>query len=208
MHRTEAEILGELGPFPDFGQVNGVCFDGRRIWVASGDRLNAIDPDGGAVLRSLETPAHAGTTFDGQHLYQIFDSRIHKIDPETGEVLASIPTPDDAGGAGLAWAEGSLWLGQYQAHKIHQLDPETGRVLRTLSSDRFVTGVTWMDGQLWHGAREGDDCELRQLEPETGEVLHQIPLPPGEIVSGLGNDGARFFCGDPKRRSLRVVKRP
>ena len=34
--------------------------------------------------------------------------------------------------------------------KIHQIDPETGAILRTIESNRFVTGVTWVDGELWH----------------------------------------------------------
>ena len=45
--RSAAEILREYGPFPGVDRVNGVTFDGRHVWFASGDRLNAFDPASG-----------------------------------------------------------------------------------------------------------------------------------------------------------------
>src|SRR3546814_7288251 len=95
----------------------------------------------------LAVPADAGTAFDGKHLFQIAEAVIRKIDPETGVVLGTIPAPGNGADSGLAWAEGTLWVGQYRDRKIYQIDPETGAVLRTIDSDRFVTGVTWVDGQ-------------------------------------------------------------
>ena len=59
-------------------------------------------------------------------------ARIDKIDPATGNVLASIPAPGEGKDSGLAWAEGSLWVGQYRDRKIHRIDPATGKVLRTI----------------------------------------------------------------------------
>src|SRR3954463_15051493 len=141
MKQSAAEILREYGPFPGIDGVHGVTFDGQYVWFASGDRLNALDPASGTTARSIDVAAHAGTAFDGQHLFQIAEDRIQKIDPQTGDVLATIPTPD-GGGAGLAWAEGTLWVGQHRNRRIHQVDPETGTILRTIESNRFVTGVT------------------------------------------------------------------
>jgi glutamine cyclotransferase len=207
MNRTTAEIVGEYGPFPGVDGVHGVTYDGRHLWFASGDKLNAVDPASGKMLRSLDVAAHAGTAFDGQHLYQLAEDRIQKIDPSTGRVLATIPTP--GGGSGLAWAEGTLWLGQYRDRKIHQIDPATGAILRTLTSDRFVTGVTWVDGELWHATWEGDASELRRVDPRTGEVLQRLELPSGVNVSGLESDGGdRFFCGGGGSGKVRAVRRP
>ncbi|MFX8051645.1 glutaminyl-peptide cyclotransferase, partial [Acinetobacter baumannii] len=84
--------------------------------------------------------------------------------PVSGRVLASIPAPGQGGDSGLAWAEGSLWVGEYRARKIHEVDPATGAVRRTLESDRFVTGVTWVDGELWHGTWEGEASEIRRID--------------------------------------------
>ena len=150
MSRSTAEIVREYGPFPDADQVNGVTYDGHNVWFGAGDKIVAFDPASGTTLRSIDVAAHAGTSFDGQHLFQLAEDRIQKIDPETGRVLATIPAPGDGKDSGLTWAEGTLWVGQYRDRKIHQVDPETGAILRTIESNRFVTGVTWVDGELWH----------------------------------------------------------
>jgi outer membrane protein assembly factor BamB len=210
MSRSAAEIVREYGPFPDVDQVGGVTFDGQHVWFASGARLNALDPASGKTVRAIDAAAHAGTAFDGRHLFQLDEGRIRKIDPETGDVLATIPAPGkDGDNSGLAWAEGTLWVGQYRERKIHQIDPGTGAILRTIESNRFVTGVTWTDGEFWHATWDGDESDLRRVDPVTGEVLETLDMPPGMGVSGLGSDdGDRFFCGGGNSGKVRAVRRP
>lgn len=204
-----AEVVREYGPFDGVDAVHGVTHDGQRVWAAVGPRLLAIDPGSGQVARTLEHSGDAGTAFDGTHLYQIAASRIDKIDPATGAVVASIPAPGHGGDSGLAWAEGSLWVGQYRDRKIHQIDPATGTVLRSIESNRFVTGVTWVDGELWHGTWEGDESDIRRLDPESGAVLERLQMPAGVGVSGLESDGADlFYCGGGPSGKVRVVPRP
>jgi glutamine cyclotransferase len=208
MKQSSAEIIREYGPFPGVDHVHGVTFDGRHVWLASGDKLNAVDPVSGKTVRSIDAAAHAGTAFDGQHLFQIAEDRIQKIDPKSGRVLATIPAPG-GGDSGLAWAEGTLWVGQYRERKIHQIDPDTGAILRTLESNRFVTGVTWTDGELWHATSEADESELRRVDPRTGEVLERLEMPSGVAISGLESDGGdQFFCGGGKSGKVRAVRRP
>jgi len=209
MKSSAADIIREYGPFPGTDNVHGVTYDGESVWFASGDRVNAFNPETGKMQRSLDVAAHAGTTFDGRHLFQIAEDRIQKIDPETGNVLATIPAPGGGGDSGLAWAEGTLWVGQYRDRKIHQVDPETGKVLRTIESNRHVTGVTWVDGELWHATWESDESELRRIDPQTGEVLERLDMPPGAGVSGLESDGGeRFYCGGGNSGKVRAVRRP
>jgi glutamine cyclotransferase len=209
MSRSTAEIMREYGPFPGAERVNGVTYDGQHVWFAAGDKLKAFDPASGKALRSIDVAAHAGTAFDGRHLFQIAEDRIHKIDPNTGRVLATIPAPGGGGDSGLAWAEGTLWVGQHRDRKIYQIDPETGAVLRTIESNRFVTGVTWVDGELWHATWEGDKSELRQVDAHTGEVLQSLEMPAGMGISGLESDGAdRFYCGGGSSGKVRAVRRP
>ena len=209
MNRSAAKIVREYGPFPGVDHVHGVTYDGQHVWFAAGDKLNAFDPASGKMLRSIDVAAHAGTAFDGQHLYQLAEERIQKIDPKTGRVLATIPAPGGGADSGLAWAEGTLWVGQYRDRKIHQVDPETGAILRTIESNRFVTGVTWVDGELWHGTWEGDESDLRRVDPRTGEVLEILEMPRGVNVSGLESDGVdQFFCGGGSSGKVRAVRRP
>jgi len=203
----KAEIEQEYGPFEGIEQIGGVTFDGRRIWFASGKAIEALDPANGTLTGQLPVPGRAGTAFDGRFLYQIVDRTIQKVEPETGRVLATIPAPGNGQDSGLAWAEGSLWVGQYRDRKIHRIDPETGKILRTIESNRFVTGVTWVDGELWHGSTEAGENALRRIDPETGEVLVSLELPEG--TSGLESDGKdRFYAGTGTTAKVLAIKRP
>jgi glutamine cyclotransferase len=209
MTKSAADIIREYGPFEGIEGVHGVTYDGQQVWFASGDKLNALDPASGETTRTIDVAAHAGTAFDGKHLFQIAEDRIQKIDPQTGRVLNTIPAPGGGGDSGMAWAEGTLWVGQYRDRKIHQIDPETGKILRTIESNRFVTGVTWVDGELWHGTWENDESDVRRIDPQTGEALERLEMPAGTGVSGLESDGAdRFFCGGGGSGKLRAIRRP
>jgi len=209
MKRSAAKIVREYGPFPGVDNVAGVTYDGQHVWFAAGDTIKAFDPASGEPLRSIEVAAHAGTAFDGEHLYQLAEDRIQKIDPKTGRVIATMPAPGRGGDSGLAWAEGTLWVGHYRDRKIHQIDPETGAILRTIESNRFVTGVTWVDGELWHGTWEGNESDVRRVDPQSGEVLETLDMPPGVQVSGLESDGSdRFFCGGGRSGKVRAIRRP
>jgi len=209
MKEEAAEILREYGPFAGAEDVKGVTFDGKNVWFASGDKLNAVDPASGEVVRSIDVAAHAGTAYDGTYLYQIAEDRIDKIDPATGRVLATIPAPGGGSDSGLAWAEGTLWVGEARGRKVHQIDPDTGTILRTIQSNRVVTGVTWVDGELWHATWEGDESEIRLVAPETGEVLEKLQMPAGVGISGLESDGGdRFFCGGGTTGKIRAVRKP
>lgn len=209
MKNSTAEILREYGPFPGVDDIAGVTFDGQLVWFASGDKLNAIDPGTGDMVRSVDIAAHAGTAFDGEHLFQIGEDRIQKVDPKTGRVVATIPAPGGGGDSGLAWAEGTLWVGNNRGRTIHQIDPQTGAILRTIQSNRMVTGVTWIDGELWHGTWEGDESEVRRLDPETGSVMEKLRMPAGTGVTGLESDGGdQFFCGGGRSGTVRAIRRP
>ncbi|MGJ4911604.1 PQQ-binding-like beta-propeller repeat protein [Bradyrhizobium sp. HKCCYLRH2060] len=209
MTRAAAEITREYGPFDGAERVNGVSYDGRQVWIATGSSIKAFDPADGTVRTSIDLPSHAGTAFDGRHLYQIAEDRIHKVDPDDGRVLATIPAPSGGGDSGLAWAEGSLWVGAYRDRKIHQIDPATGKILRSIPCTRFVTGVTWVDGELWHGTWEDDVSDIRRIDPATGEVLDQLDMPAGTGVSGMESDGEEtLYCGGGDSGKVRAIRRP
>ncbi|MBI3345782.1 MAG: hypothetical protein HY020_01050 [Burkholderiales bacterium] len=183
-----AEIVREYGPFAGASKVAGVTHDGRHVWAATGASLLAFDPASGEPVQHIDCACDAGTAFDGRFLYQIAEARIDKIDPATGRVVASIPAPGQGGDSGLAWAEGSLWVGQHRSRQIHQIDPATGAIQRTIESNRFVTGVTWVDG---------------------GAVLERLEMPRGANVSGLESDGAElFYAGGGGTGKVRAVRRP
>lgn len=206
-----AEIVREYGPFPSADSVNGVTYDGARVWFASGQRLHAFDPNSSRELHTLEVACDAGTAYDGKHLYQLAQGEIRKLDPANGALLATIPAPEPGGKAnsGMAWSDGWLWVGQYYNRRILQVDPNTGEIRRAITSDRFVTGITWVDGELWHATWEDDGSELRRVDPEDGRVLERLSMPRGAHVSGLESDGEQlFFCGGASTGKIRAVRRP
>jgi len=204
-----AEIVREYGPFADVPNVAGVTFDGKHVWFAAGETLRAFDPSSGRDVRSIDVASDAGTAFDGRYFYQLADERIQKVDPATGAVVATIPAPGKGNDSGLTWAEGTLWVGEYRDRKIHQIDPGTGEILRTIESNRFVTGVTWVDGELWHATWEGERSEIRHVDPESGKVLERLTMPEGVFVSGLESDGGDlFYAGGGTSGKVRAVRRP
>jgi glutamine cyclotransferase len=204
-----AEIVREYGPFPGTDSIHGVTHDGAHVWFASSNKLHALDPASGQLVRTLDAACDAGTAFDGTHLYQIARARIHKIDPATGNVVATIPSPGNGDDAGLAWANGSLWVGQHRDRRIYQIDPDTGAILRTIESNRFVTGVTWVDGELWHGTWEDGASDVRRIDPDSGAVLARLELTGDAYVTGLESDGADLlYCGGGTSGKLRAVRRP
>ena len=228
-HAQPAEVVSEYGPFPGVDRVHGVTYDGARVWFATNAQLHALDPVTGTLVGALPIACDAGTAFDGTYLFQITKRQIHKIDPRTGAVVSSIPAPGHGDDAGLTWADGALWVGQFRSRKIYKIDPETGAILKTIESNRFVTGVTWVDGELWHGAAEAGTAEagtseagtseagtaeagtseLRHVDPDTGAVITRLALAPGVFASGLESDGRdRLFCADGPKGTVLAIRRP
>ena len=167
---------------------------------AAGDQDDHTDSDRHGMQ---ERPSTAGTSFS---LRRIASRRSIRrpaaCSPRSRPPAASV-TRDSRGPKGRSgW--GSIGTGR----SIKSI-PRTGAILRTIESNRFVTGVTWVDGELWHGTWEGDESNLRRVDPRTGEVLERLEMPPGVDVTGLESDGGdQFFCGGGRSGKVRTVRRP
>ena len=208
MKRTsEAEVTREYVPLPE-GSIQGVTFDGTLVWFARDDEVVAFDPESEVVVRRHRVPsARAGTAFDGQHLYQLAQGEILVLQPTDGRIVRRMPAPGKGEDSGMAWADGYLWIGQYRQSKIHKVDAKTGEVVKTLTCDRFVTGVSCVDGALWHGASgDGQSTELRRLASD-GTVEEALAVPVS-LISGVesARDGS-FWCGGENGRLRRVGRK-
>ena len=199
-----------MDPFPDADQVHGVTFDGQHVWFASGDKLNAFDPASGEIVRSIDVAAHAGTAFDGRHLFQIAEDRIQKIDPATGRVLATIPAPGGGGDSGLAWAEGTLWVGQHRGaedpsdRSRNRRDPAHHRI-QPLRHRRDLGRRRAVARHL--GRRRERSAARRSANAErcwSGSRCRRAPACRGSKSDG----GDRFFCGGGSSGKVRAVRRP
>jgi hypothetical protein len=211
---ADAEVVREYVPLDD-GHIHGVTFDGKLVWYARDNELVAFDPEREKVVRRHSVPgAKAGTAFDGKHLYQLAGAEIVVVDPEDGRIVRRLPAPANGANSGMAWADGYLWIGQLldgrtpqlRESRIHKVDAKTGEVVKTLASDRFVTGVSCVDGALWHGASfDEKPSELRRLGAD-GTVEETLRVPVDGISGVEGTRDGAFWCGATKGR-LRVVRR-
>jgi len=207
-HRSEdAEVAKEYAPFGGSGGVHGVTFDGKLVWFCRDDEVVAFDPATEQVVKRLPVPsADAGTAFDGKHLYQLAKGEILVLDPSDGRVVRRFRAPADGRPSGMAWADGYLFIGQYHESRIQKVDAKTGEVVKTLTSDRFVTGVSCVDGALWHGASEGGKpAELRRLAAD-GSVEESLRVPVAHIAGVERTRDDEFWCGGEKG-TLRLVRR-
>lgn len=207
MGTTRGEVLREYGGYGP-GGVHGVTFDGQRVWFARDNEIVAVEPESGEVSKRIPTPADAGTAFDGEHLYQIAGQEILVLRPTDGAVVRRLPAPGKGNDSGIAYADGFLWVGQYKDATIHQIDAKTGAVVKTLKSDRWVTGVSCFEGELWHAVAPQDEqpAEIRRLAAD-GAVEETITLPKDVFVSGLEATPEGFWCGGGLSGKLRLVRR-
>ena len=205
MKRT-AEIVREYVPLDD-GRIHGVTFDGKLVWFARDNELVAFDPETEEVVRRYPVPdANAGTAFDGEHLYQLAHGEVLVIQPADGRIVRKFPAPGKGEDSGMAWADGHLWIGQCYSSRIHKVDAKTGAIVKTLTSDRFVTGVSCVDGALWHGASDdGKPCELRRLASD-GTVEEVLAIPVKSIAGVEGTGDGSFWCAGEQGK-LRLVRR-
>jgi hypothetical protein len=202
----KAEVVREYTPI-ESASVHGVTFDGELVWFAIDGELVAFDPMTEKVARRFRVPgACAGTAYDGRHLYQLAGEHIAVVDPKTGAIVKKLPAPaKGAGMSGMAYADGYLWIGHYRDGKIHQVDIATGAIVKTLSSDRYVTGVSCIGGTLWHGVSEEGPCELRRLAGD-GTVDEALTIDGAEHLAGIeGTGDGSFWCGG-ERGKLRLVR--
>jgi hypothetical protein len=201
-----AEVVREYQPLDD-RQIHGVTFDGELVWFARDDELVAFDPATEQVVRRHSVPsAGAGTAFDGEHIYQLAKGEILVVRPSDGRVVRKLPAPGKGEDSGMAWADGYLWVGQCYGAKIHKVDARTGEVVKTLTSDRFVTGVSCVDGALWHGAAaDGKPTELRRLAADgTPQEILDVPVP---LIAGVESQGDGSFWCAGEQGKLRLIRR-
>jgi outer membrane protein assembly factor BamB len=191
------------------GKVHGVTFDGETVWYASDDAIVGVDPKAERVTKRIPVQADAGTAFDGTHLYQLTSDKILVVDPNNGNVVREMKAPGPRKGcnSGMAYADGFLFVGDYEDGRIHKVDAKTGEITKTLSSDRWVTGVSCIDGALWHATGNNGEGppQIRRLADD-GTVEEILEVKGARYISGLEGDGnGGFWCGgeDGKLRHVR-----
>jgi hypothetical protein len=178
------------------GSVQGLAFDGTRLWVAAAgtdDFIAAIDTTGGtlSVTTNFQAPpAGAGTVrdmaFDGTDLWVPNDgtTSVYRVSRDDGAVLATIAAPS-AGIRGTTWANGHLYCNDKDTDTVYMWDAGTSTwsaVFQTpvppggTTANRFATGMTWDGVSFWIVNSTGEFDYIFQVAPD-GTVLRTVEVP-------------------------------
>lgn len=176
---VEPETGRLLRSYPHIRATSGTAFDGTHVWQIADDRIVRVEPETGAVVQSLPTPAGvqcsgmawvAGALWIGDYA----GKRLVKLSLETGEVVKELSS--DRFVTGIEWIGGALWHGAWE-----RTGKEGGDV----------------------GAR------LRRVDTESGAVLQEVAVEGQWTISGTGVDAAgRLWCGGGGRGGIRAVRLP
>ena len=160
----DAEVLREYVPIEKCPV--SVAFVGKLVWFARDDELVGSIPGRSRSSEQHRVPsARASTAFDREST----STSSLEGDPRRPAGRRDHRPPDAVAEPrrrrrGITWADGvSVDRKDIAKSKIHEIDhEELEKIVKTLTSDRFVTGVSCVDGVLWHGASEDrQPCELR-----------------------------------------------
>jgi hypothetical protein len=174
--RAPAEIVREYGPFP-----------APTTWPASPTTASASGPPPAPAdrlrPRQRRAHAHAGLRRRRRHRLRrqapLPDRRVaHRQDrPRHRQGAGVDPGARQRQRLGPDLGRGQPVGGPVPRPQDPPDRPEDRRHQRTIESNRFVTGVTWVDGELWHGTWEGDESEMRRIDPQSGAVLERLEMP-------------------------------
>ena len=132
MKQSAAEIVREYGPFPGVEQRarRHLRRPARLVRVRrQAERARSRErQDGARARRRRRMPARRSTASTCSRSPRTASRRSIR---RPAACSPRSRRPATAAISGLAWAEGTLWVGQYRDRKIHQIDPETGAILRT-----------------------------------------------------------------------------
>jgi len=117
-------------------------------------------------------------------------------------------TPNQCWKMPPATCEGALWVGAKRSLKV---DPADGRLLKRVTVERLVTGVTWAEGELWHGAGADEWAGgVLRVDPNSGAETLRLECPTPTDIAGIEYEATRgvFWCGasEPAGRPTLVAK--
>jgi hypothetical protein len=168
-----------LRSYPHIRATAGTAFDGTHIWQIAGDQIVRVEPETGAVVRSLPTPAGVHCSgmawVPGALWIGDYDGkRLVKVSLETGEVVKELGS--DRFVTGIEWIGGALWHGAWQ--RSGKEGPDVG-------------------------------ARLRRVDADSGKVLQEVALEGNWQISGTGVDAAgRLWCGGGNGGGIRAVRLP
>ncbi len=120
-------------------------------------------------------------------------------DFDTGVVEWAFQAPKERA-AGLAWADGALFILERATSRIYKVIPEDGTILANIPvPEKTCEGMTYDGRYLWIADRTKD--EIYMVDPKTGKVLGVLDAP-GPYPAGLAWVGGFLWNIDFQNRKL------
>jgi hypothetical protein len=186
----------------------GLAWDGERLWHSDQEaaRIWALDPESGAVLRSLTCPwVRADLTFSDGLLGQIGGrpKRIVEVDPRTGAVVRHRPVRPPSGRlTGLERGPEGVWMCLRAPAVVQLRDVATLTVQAEYPIAGSPSGLTYADGVVVYGDFEAG--LLRAVDAGSGALRAAAPV--GGHPTGVTWDGERLWYCDFRARRLAAVR--
>lgn len=185
----------------------GLTWDGVRLWHSDqgAERIYAISPDSGEVLRTLVCPdVRADLAYHDGWLCQVGGrpKRLVLVDPLTGKVGAQKPVPPSNGRlCGVEAAAAGVWMCLRAPAVVQLRDFDTMRVLRELPVPGNPSGLTCVSDVVFYS--DFEDGAIRAVDA-TGTLLAAVPVE-GRPV-GMTWDGEHLWYCDFAAREIKAIR--
>ena len=156
----------------DCVQVPGRAGFGCSLYVVDGaNQIYRLSADDGGVQQTW--PARRSAPNGLRRRAALSDDHngsIYALDPQTGIVEDTFAAPDKQA-AGLAYADGVLFVLERKTKTIYKVTPDDGTILATCPvPDRQCEALAWDGKYLWTANRVRN--EIYMHEPKSGAVLN------------------------------------
>jgi hypothetical protein len=186
-----------VATIPTGGFPYGMAFGAGALWVAGGDAVRRVDPDGNRVVATIPV----GTTGSGQSgmgpsgvavgagavwAPVAVPGALWQIDPASDKVVGRIPL----GGPlrepiSVSAAHGSVWVasrGDGEAGVLFRVDPGRRRVVAEVPLDGVPTAMAATHAAVWVVTDSG---RALVVDPRRNRVAHSVN-PGGGPLLGFG----------------------
>ena len=162
---------------PDFTEVDVLALDDQAVWLAGGRRLIRVDPDSGAVTKSVSVPDQVdGLATAGGNVWAVSSSAaaILRIDPLTAEIRDRIPMPGPLGSGRTTLSISAdtdfIWVLNGDTATVVKIDPTLHDVVETyrLPAGRGSLALAAGEGAAW--ISNAFDGTVTRIDEGTNEV--------------------------------------
>jgi len=177
------------------------------VWEISYEDRTLLRIDGArhSVVRNPGVPGEAppvglAVSPDAVWVTTAFgEDSLRRFDPITGQWLP--PMHVASGLAGVAYAEGSLWVADKQDDLVFRIDPTTETVTAKVQVGEGPEGVAAGAGSIW--VANGVDGTVSRIDPASATVTSTIVLesPPTAIA---GSRDAVWIVSEAANRLIRI----